>query len=176
APPTISIPNILTSIASSARFVCTGLTSITIPNSVTSIDSSAFNGCTNLQYNEFDNAYYLGNSDNPYFALIKAKSTGITSCTINENTKLIGSSAFQNCSGLTSVTIGDSVTSIGSYAFSGCSKLTSIEFNSTSGWYCTYSSSDWNNKTNGTYMSVTNTSTNATYFTDTYKSFYWYKK
>ena len=44
----ITIPNSVTSIGTSAFYGCSGLTSVTIPNSVTSIGMSAFYGCTGL--------------------------------------------------------------------------------------------------------------------------------
>ena len=44
----ITIPDSITYIGSSAFGSCTGLTSITIPDSVTTIDEYAFAGCTNL--------------------------------------------------------------------------------------------------------------------------------
>ena len=73
-------------------------------------------------------AYYLGNENNPYLALIKAKDKNITSCQINDNTKIIADNAFEYCSSLTSIVIPASVTSIGSYAFDGCSRLTSVYY------------------------------------------------
>lgn len=106
---------------------CSNLKKITIPDSVTSIGEDAFKGCDNLKYNEYDNGYYLGNSNNQYVALIKAKNTRISSCTINKSTKIIYSKAFYGCSDLTDVRIGNSVTSIGSSAFWGCGRLTSIK-------------------------------------------------
>ena len=105
---------------------CSSLTSVSIPDSVTGIGDNAFSGCDNLKYNEYDNAYYLGNEINPYVVLAKAKDTAITSCIINERTKCIASPAFSDCRVLTSITIPNSVTSIGSYAFSDCTGLTSI--------------------------------------------------
>lgn len=97
----VVIPNNVTSIGSSAFEYCDSLTSIMISNSVTSIGDFAFSGCDSLNYNEYDNAMYLGNNDNPYFALIKCKSTNITNCNINEQTKVIADSAFWACSSLT---------------------------------------------------------------------------
>ena len=77
-------------------------------------------------YNEYDNAYYLGNSSNPYLLLMKAKDKTITSCNINVNTRFIYSDAFSDCHGLTSMVIPDGVTSICDYAFYKCSRLASI--------------------------------------------------
>ncbi len=95
----------------------------------------------------------------------------LTSVVIGDSVTSIGSYAFRNCSSLKSVVIGDSVTSIGSSAFYSCDSLTSITFKDTSTWYRTTSSSN----SGGTSTSVTNSSTNATYFKETYCSYYWYK-
>ena len=101
----IEIPDGVTSIGEQTFYNCRNLTSIGLPNSVTSIGNWAFYNCNSLQYNEYDNAYYLGNTDNPYMVLIKAKSTDIASCTINENTKLICYAAFKDCDSLTTITL-----------------------------------------------------------------------
>ncbi|MDE6293678.1 MAG: leucine-rich repeat domain-containing protein [Clostridiales bacterium] len=90
---------------------------------------NAFGGCANLQYNEYDNALYLGNSTNKFLVLVKAKNTDITSCTINPQTKFIYSGdptnekAFRNCSNLTSIEIPNSVTSITNNSFYGCNNI-----------------------------------------------------
>ena len=105
---------------------CTSLTSVVIPDSITEIENNAFYGCTSLKYNEHDNAYYLGNEDNPYLVLVKAQSKEIASCEINPNTKVIGNAAFNECNSLASVNIPNSVTFIGNAAFSSCSSLKSV--------------------------------------------------
>ena len=122
----ITIPNSVTSIGEWAFYNCTSLTSITIPNSVTLIGEGAFYNCLALKYTEYDNAYYLGNSENPYLVLIGAKDQNITSCQIHNDTRILSDHAFSNCKSLTSVTIGNSVKTIGDWAFYGCTSLTSV--------------------------------------------------
>ena len=95
----------VTSIGEHAFYKRTRLKSIVIPDSVTSIGDKAFYECTSLVYNEYDNAYYLGNGDNPYLVLVKAKDSAIQSCAINEKTKIIYSQAFYGCKSLTSITV-----------------------------------------------------------------------
>lgn len=119
------IPSGVTVIKDGAFKNCNGITSVTIPNSVTSVGEEAF-ASDNLKYNEYDNALYLGNSSNPYFVLVKAKNYEITSCKINDNTKIIAGSAFLYCNKMKNIIISDSVTSIGSGAFWACHSLTSV--------------------------------------------------
>ena len=122
----VVIPSSVAVIGEKAFSGCSSLTSITIPESVTYIGPYAFSGCSKLQYNIYDNAKYLGDSENPYAILMEASDKKVTSCTIHSNAKRIAAHAFYNCDKLASVTIGSSVVSIGDYAFSGCQSLGSI--------------------------------------------------
>lgn len=92
----ITIGNGVTYIGNSAFKYCTELTNVTIPDGITYIGYSAFEYCFKLTYNEYENAYYLGNDTNKYVALIKAKNEIITSCNINDNCKIIGDSAINS--------------------------------------------------------------------------------
>ena len=93
----VSLPNSVDSIYSSAFSGCTGLTSIDIPNSVTYIGNSAFNGCS-----------------------------GLTSIVIPNSITSIDFDTFRGCSGLTSISIPNSVTHIDCYAFFNCDGLANI--------------------------------------------------
>ena len=68
----------------------------------------------------------MGNNNNPYIALIKAKSTNIGSCNVNQNTKIICSIAFYNCIALSKITIPNGVKIIGDSAFTKCINLIDI--------------------------------------------------
>ena len=162
----------VTGIGDEAFYNSTSLISVTIPNNVTSIGSSAFSGCTSLKSFNYSGTksqwkaitigsdnYYLthafikctdgiignGNTvtvdsvkyrlNDDYTAQVISYSGTPENITISEcvsyegvtfKVTSIGSSAFNNCSSLTSVTIPNSVTSIGSSAFSGCTSLASV--------------------------------------------------
>ena len=135
------------SIGERAFYDCDSLTSITIGNSVTSIGDWAFYGCDSL-----------------------------TSVTIPNSVTSIAYAAFAGCDSLTSITIPDSVTSIGFAAFYDCDSLTSVTFEDTTDWYSTYVYDNWQNKTGGTLVDVTNPTNNDELFVDNYYYHYWYKK
>jgi hypothetical protein len=164
----------VTSVADYAFDYCVKLESISIPNSVTRIGNLFYN-CVRLQYNEYDNAYYLGNESNPYHALIKAKESGVvTSCEIHPATKVVRGfdnrklltgivipdavvsiehRAFYKCESLSNAVIGESVTSIGEWAFYGCTSLTSMNFEGTvAQWNAITFGNDWNYKVPATYV------------------------
>ena len=112
-------------------FFGSGLTSITIPDSVTSIGSSAFSGCTGLTsiVVEDSNTVYHSAGNCLIETATKTLILGCKTSVIPDDGSVtsIGKEVFSQCSGLTSITIPDSVTSIGSYAFYDCSGLTSVK-------------------------------------------------
>ena len=120
---TVIIPDGVITIGHGAFNSCHHLTNIVIPNSVTDIGDSAFLNCNSLVYNEYENGRYLGNSENPYFALVGVTKGTLSSYKIHEKTKII-SGAFDDCSRLVSLVIPDGVTAIGyRYTFYDCDSL-----------------------------------------------------
>lgn len=142
----IVIPDTVTDIAGGAFWYCTSLTSVTMSNGIINIGDNAFGDCARLDYNSYDNAYYLGNAANPYIALIGANS-GITTCNIHEDTRVIASYAFENI-GITSIVIPDSVVAIDGAAFRGCSQLTHVLIGSGVAHIDTYAFYSSNSKLN----------------------------
>ena len=126
----VTIPNSVTSIGTSAFFNCSSLTSVTIPNSVINIGDGAFSGCDSIASIVVEQGNVIYDSRNNCNAVIEtATNTLISGCkntTIPNSVTSIGYSAFSGCSSLNSVTIPNSVTSIGYSAFYGCSSLTSV--------------------------------------------------
>ena len=144
----IKLPTNLIKIANYAFGNC-GFTSLTLPKSVTAIGDYSFEGCHNLSnitlenytalvgsgafsnchaslYTEEGYCKYVAAEDNPYAILAEVTNTNFTSCTINENTKIIAKKAFYNCADITSMIIPDSVVSIGEFAFNSCTSMTTL--------------------------------------------------
>ncbi len=194
----IELPASVKLIDSGAFQYCQNLKTLTFGenSNIKRIGRSAFMGCNKLQYNEYNNALYLGSNENKYLVLVKEKNPSVANCEINSNTKIIYCKAFEYNRNLESIEIPASVVSIGDYAFSECynlktltfgenSKLenigykafyyctilTSLEFEDTGTWYSTASSS----YTGGNKIDLTNPTRNVDYFAKTYSIYYWYK-
>lgn len=90
-----TIPNGVTTIASSAFKNCHGLTTIVIPDTLTSIGSAAFQNCT-----------------------------GLTNAAVPQNTTNIEANAFEGCISLKNFLIPNASTEIGPSAFKDCRNLT----------------------------------------------------
>ena len=103
------------------------LTKINISNNIFEFKQNAIVGCDNLQYTTYDNAYYIGNLDNPYLMLLKVYNQSASNITIHENTLFIYSDAFRDCINLETVSLPDGLYSIGNYAFYNCKSLVNVD-------------------------------------------------
>lgn len=114
------------SIGRSAFYGCMSLVNVAIPSSIVSIGDQAFYDCHNIQYTIYNNAKYLGNSENPYNMLVEVIDTSVASITIADGVRYIGNYSFERCVNLTSIELPDGLISIGNSAFFICTKLERI--------------------------------------------------
>lgn len=178
---TIVLPNGITSISEAAFEECLGLTTITIPASVKYIEKQAFIQCTNLVEVKFsEELISIGLQSFGYCSSLKnlvipnsvteieayafSRCSSLTNVSLGEKVEYIGSAAFEYCNNLVTITIPFGVNSIGLGAFSGCNSLKGIIFQDVTTWYKTSSSNDWENKTNGTEIDLSDASANISYF------------
>ena len=101
------------------------LTNISVPNNINSISADALSNCTNLIYNDYPTTssegyvcHYLGNSSNPYVALVKVdiNSSGAT-VKIHPDCKVVTDSAFKNISTSYNVEINGFIRNLGNSTF-----------------------------------------------------------
>lgn len=122
----IIIPNGVVSIYTGTFEGCESLQNIALPNTLKQFDCEAIDNCDYIEFNEYDNAFYLGNATNPYLVLFKAKNTDITSCNIHPDTKIICADAFGCCSLLDNIILPGGLRTIGCQAFYMCESLKNI--------------------------------------------------
>ena len=120
---TVKLPSTLKYLDAYSFYNCKNLKKVVLSDSIAEIGACPFSGCDILEYNEYGNALYLGTETNPYFFLVKAKSTDIESVTIHNDTKHIDSAAFKGCTRLKEITVPDGVKRIGTSAFENCTSL-----------------------------------------------------
>ena len=146
----IIIPDSVVYIGEEAFNLCSNLTDVVMSNNIEEIGNSAFSNCSSLNLTLFDNAYYMGSKTNPYLILVKSKTKKISSCNINESTKIILDHAFYNCPKLESIVIPQSVKYIGRKTFYGFRTIKIYICNSennvkTGDYWCPdYSKITWN--------------------------------
>lgn len=113
----------------------TNVSQIILPKSIKSISSETFSRCKKLKYSEYNNAFYLGTNDNPYYALIKTKGQEIEECEIHPEAILIADGAFKMHRKLKRVSIPARITDLGLYkddkwyvkwVFADCERLSEI--------------------------------------------------
>lgn len=173
----VTIPETVTAIGDSAFLACDNITEITIPNSVKAIGKFAFSGCNKLRdnFNVYGNARYLGNAENPYYALIETIWTErwqFTECTINQNCKIIAGAVFNRLDYLPEITIPSGVFFIGDWTFRECDALTNVTFENPDGWYVSQDILS----TSGDDVVLAVTEQNATLLTSTYCDYFWKRK
>ncbi len=123
----IYIPDSITRIEDEAFSYSVSLTSVRMSSNIEYV-GTAFEFCPELTFNEYDNAFYLGNEENPYAVLFQAKSIEITSCQIHEDTRVLRSLSFGSCYNLNEITIPASVISMGDFTFTTCMSLKKVTF------------------------------------------------
>jgi hypothetical protein len=133
----VNLGKSLTSIGTYAFNGDSALFDIKLPDTVEFIGEDAFlNANFDVDMNLYDGIYYVGNETNPYVMAYKAQSSGGTSLTLKEGTRIVYDGCFDNTVQLVELTIPDSVRYISGEALGGCEKLTTINVNETSPYLC----------------------------------------
>ncbi len=116
----VTIPDSVNTISTSAFVGCDNLTRVDIPDNVIFIENSAFTGCGNLTHVTIPDS--VTTIEGSAFMCCYS----LTEVNIPKGVTEIAQYTFSTCTSLKSVTIPDSVTSIGSSAFKDCTALTSV--------------------------------------------------
>ena len=122
----IVIPDSIEYIGCEAFYYCNSLKKVEIGKSISYVHVGAFLESPLIEYNEYENALYLGNKDNPYQVLISVIDTSASSFKVHADTTAIIGGAFNYCGSLESITLPNGMTNIGWHLFQGCSSLTNV--------------------------------------------------
>ena len=114
----IKIPGSVKSIGTQAFYDCLALTTVTLADGLESIGDGAFNKCWKLTGISIPGSVEtIG--ENAFFSCYD-----LEYATLHDGLVSIGESAFENCSALQAIHIPNSVTEVGRLAFKSCSNLT----------------------------------------------------
>lgn len=122
----INIPKSVTNIGSCAFINCSKLSEISIPSGVTQIGTDVFDGCDSLRFNQNGDGLYLGNEENPYYALMNVTDDKIHSFSFHPDTVLIAGGVFEYYSYMTEINIPEHIRYIGIKQFACCDELESV--------------------------------------------------
>ena len=86
---TLILPEGLEKIDSGNFYNCDALTNISIPSTLTYFGRYNFDSCGNLEYNNIDGMYYLGNENNPKVILMSTMENEIENYTVDSDVKFI---------------------------------------------------------------------------------------
>lgn len=103
-----------------SAFSNTGLTTVTLPNSLTYLGSSAFSSCKDLASISIG----TGITEIPYNCFTGCNA--LTSVDLPEHVTSIGGGAYSYCNGLVSITLPSSIQAVGASAFASCSNLEEV--------------------------------------------------
>ena len=120
----ITLPEGLVNISSSAFRYCSKLEHLVIPSTVDSIGDEAFYGCSALQQINIPQ----GIKSLAYEVLAY---TGIKTLDIPSSVNYIGEKAFRNCESLQSIKLPEGLTLLNDELFDGCKQLSDIQIPST---------------------------------------------
>jgi len=117
---------------SSSTFIGTNrdqIKTVSIPETVEEIAVHIYSDIKDrypMTFNEYNNGYYLGNAENPFYAFMFYSNDIGTKAVLHKDTKVIANYAFANCEHVTSVTLPEGLKSIGARAFGKCKGLITV--------------------------------------------------
>lgn len=108
-----------------------------LPSTLQTLHFYAYNATDIAPYcTLYENGYYMGTQDNPYFALVTIEDTSISEFTIHNDTVLVADSAFGNdksnteFTNLTTVNVGKNLKAIPENLFDECPAIATINVDS----------------------------------------------
>ncbi len=123
----IIIPDTVKELGGQAFYNCYYLTNVSIPSTLEKLGTNVFGMCKNANFSYYNDAKYLGNTENPYLILVGSISKSQT-VRVHEKTKFISYNAYIYDKTLTTIYLPETLVSIDECAFYSCSNLTTINY------------------------------------------------